>query len=152
MLHLQTLIDHFQKRWKSEYLNELREHQCCNNSSPTKRVKIGDVVLVEDKKLPRLKWRLGLVTSLLQSKDGYVRGCQLRVYDGKNSYIYLRRPINQLCYFEVRTEESIKHPTSEKSDIVEKTNDLSKNVERITRPRRKAAARGELNRVLSKQL
>lgn len=99
--HLEKVIDHFQKRWKHEYLTELREHQSCNASTPTKQVKVGDVVLIEDKRLPRSRWRLGLISHLFVSKDGYVRGCKLKVHDGKNGYIYLQRPINQLCFFEV---------------------------------------------------
>ena len=65
---------------------------------------MGDVVLIEDKMLPKIRWRLGVVSSLLPSKDGYVRGCKLRVHDGKGGHSYLKRPVNQLCHFEVNSD------------------------------------------------
>ena len=162
LLHLERLIEHFYKRWKFEYLTELREYQSCNNAAPTKSIQVGDVVLIEDKKLPRSRWRLGLVTNLLQSKDGYVRGCRLRVSDGKNT-IFLQRPINQLCYFEVKSEGyKASTITDENEKTVEEENDKSRTVTEIpkdiikynvtpARPRRKAAILGELKRISSHQ-
>ena len=89
------------KRWKREYLTELREFQRNHDKLPAKQLKIGDVVLINDEKLPRNRWRLGKVEELKQSKDGHVRACKLRVHSGNRKVSYLNRPVNKLCYFEV---------------------------------------------------
>ena len=99
--YLSSLVEHFQKRWKHEYLTELREHQRCNNKLPVRQAKIGDIVLIEEELIPRCRWRMGKVEELICSKDGYVRGCKLRVGTGRGKVTYLNRPVNKLCYFEV---------------------------------------------------
>ena len=111
-------------------------------------IKTGDIVLVEDKKLPRVRWRLGLVTDLFKGEDGLIRGCKLRVTDKKGSFSYLQRPINQLCHFEVNAVTppvELAVATKKSKPYVEKT---------VTEPRsrRKAAVIGELNRQISKQV
>ena len=61
--HLNTLIDHYEKRWMKEYLTELREYQKNNNRIPAKQIEEGNVVLIEEEGLPRCRWRLGKVPS-----------------------------------------------------------------------------------------
>lgn len=105
--YLRTLVDNYERCWKKEYLTELREYQRCNNRLPAKQVKIGDVVLISDDKIPRCRWRLGKVEELLKSKDGRVRGCKLRVHCDKKKIAYLNRPVNKLCYFEVSSSSEV---------------------------------------------
>ena len=49
--YLRTLIQHFQKRWKHEYLMELREFQRNYNKLPAKQI------LINDETLPRNRWK-----------------------------------------------------------------------------------------------
>ena len=106
MVYMNTLLRHYEKRWKKEYLTELREFQKTNNRIPAKQIKIGDVVLIEDEDLPRSRWRLGKVNELITSKDGYVRGCRLQVYNKNRKFSFLNRPVNKLCFFEVSSNEA----------------------------------------------
>ena len=99
--YLRTLIQHFQKGWKHEYLTELREFQRNHNKLPAKQIEIGDIVLISDEKLARNRWKLGKIEELITSKDGHVRACKLRVYTENRKRSFLNRPINKLCYFEV---------------------------------------------------
>ena len=99
--YLRTLINHFENRWKNEYLTELREYQRNHNKIPAKQVQPGDIVLIHDEKLPRNCWRLGKVENLIKGKDGHVRACKLRVYSKGRKMAYLNRPVNKLVYFEV---------------------------------------------------
>ena len=105
--YLTTLIEHYEKRWKSEYLTELREYQKCHNRLPAKQVKVGDIVLINEDNLPRSRWRMGKVEELFKGRDGYVRGCKLRVYCARKKVAHLNRPINKLCFFEVSSAESV---------------------------------------------
>ena len=136
--YLNTLIEHFEKRWKREYLMELREHQQINNDLPANQVEVGQVVLLKEDKIPRAKWRLGLITDLLISRDNIVRGCKLRVSDLQGRVKYLKRPINKLSHFEVSSNVN-----SKEEQPVTKANN---------RPRRSAAMTGNLIRNLSGQL
>ncbi len=53
--HLKNVLEHFWKRWKSEYLTQLREHH-----QPSKKdmpeVKVGDVVLIQEHNVKRFKF------------------------------------------------------------------------------------------------
>ena len=99
--YLNSLISHYETKWKKEYLTELREFHKNHNRLPAKQINVGDVVLIEEEGLPRCRWRLGKVHELMKSKDGYIRGCRLRVYNENRKLSFLNRPVNKLCFFEV---------------------------------------------------
>ena len=68
MKYLNTLLTHYENRWKKEYLTELREHQKKNDRVPSKQIQVGDVVLISDDTLRRTRWRLGKVVELITCK------------------------------------------------------------------------------------
>ena len=69
--HLKNVLEHFCRRWKLEYLTQLREHH-----KPSKKrglqVKVGDVVLIQEDNIKRLNWPIAVIESLLKGKDGNV--------------------------------------------------------------------------------
>ena len=70
------------KRWRREYLVELREvHKQCEHkrSSSGPRVSVGDVVIIHDDNQPKGMWNLSRVEELLVGNDGEVRGAVLRI-------------------------------------------------------------------------
>ena len=74
--HLSKTMDQFWKRWRKEYLLELRE---CHRygkwtQSPCDPIVIGDIVLVYDQDHPRTFWRLAKVEDLMKGSDGKIRG------------------------------------------------------------------------------
>ena len=83
----------------------MREHQRCQNKQPAKELKVGDVVLISDEKLPRNRWRMGKVEEEIRSKDGKVRAVKLRVHSEGRKISFLNRPVNKLCFFEVSSQE-----------------------------------------------
>jgi len=92
---------HYEGRWKKEYLTGLREFQKNNSTLPTKQIKVGYIVLIEEEGLRRYRWWIAKVLELFTSKDGYVRGCKLRVYNEKRRLSFINLPVNNLCFFEV---------------------------------------------------
>ncbi len=60
MKHLVNVLNHFWRRWRSEYLNELRESHCymAKKASQPPHVTKGYVVIVHDDALPRGLWKL----------------------------------------------------------------------------------------------
>ena len=59
MNHLSNVIIHFWRRWRVEYLIELRNSHChsAKNAVPTP-VAVEDMVVVHDEDLPRCLWKL----------------------------------------------------------------------------------------------
>ena len=96
--HAQVL-QHFQHRWKQEYLTSLRERHTSSGHNE-QSVKVGDIVLVHDD-IPRAKWKMAVVEQLLQGKDGYTRAANIRYSGGKTN-----RPIAKLYPLEVSSINS----------------------------------------------
>jgi len=56
----QSMVKSFWKRWRNEYLYQLRTiHH--NNEKLSKGVKVGDIVLIHEDTKPKLLWRLAVV-------------------------------------------------------------------------------------------
>ena len=71
------LLEHFQCRWKQEYLTSLREYHKTtgrNNQS----IKAGVVVLIHDDAS-----KMAVVEQLMKGKDDYVRAATIRYNGGK---------------------------------------------------------------------
>ncbi len=75
------LIEHFRKRFYDEYLATLRERHCHEvrkQNASEDIIKIGDVVLVHDKDEPRVRWKLGVVQSLIKGQDSLTRAATVK--------------------------------------------------------------------------
>ncbi|KXJ08918.1 hypothetical protein AC249_AIPGENE15250 [Exaiptasia diaphana] len=89
------LFDIFDQRFKSEYLSALRErHTYQQKKGPHhKLVQLGDVVLINNKDLPRINWKLAIVI-LFCGPDGNVRAAELVTNPGiTNRSIHLLHPL-----------------------------------------------------------
>ena len=100
--YLSCKLDHFWRRWKREYLSELREHHRRNLPGGSTVVQVGDMVTVAKEGVSRGKWRLGKVEELITGKDGETRGAKIKVLTKKGRLMYLNRPVQGLCPLEVR--------------------------------------------------
>ena len=65
-------------------------------------INVGDIVIVNDEKIPRHLWKLGRVVALLRGKDDVLRGGNVKT--GKTGVI-LSRSINKLYALEVRAND-----------------------------------------------
>ena len=120
------ILDHFQSRWKREYITSLREFYKASGHNKCKQlIKKGDVVLIHNDK-PRLKWKLAVIEELLPGNDGLVRAANVRTDNFVTS-----RPISRLYPLEVSTTPSMQ---------VEKDSN-SVPASSKERPKRKAAGR-----------
>ena len=151
------IINHFNNHFYEEYILALQErHQYdvrkFNNES---KLCVNDVVLIQEENRPRVKWRKGKISKLLNSKDGLVRGVELVVNKGmSNKTITIRRPVQHLiplemsrdCKNEVFIElnESQEEPAEE----LDHCNDTNRNFEK-RRSRRTAAVNAGLMRRLN---
>ena len=70
--HLDMILSHFWKRWRAEYLLELRNahiNQFKKTAGP-RVVSVRDLVLAHDETHPRFYWKMGKVELPQMSKDG----------------------------------------------------------------------------------
>lgn len=102
--HLAKTLQRFWKRWKLEYLLELREfHRTCQHGESTSTLQPGEVVTVYDESYPRGLWRLGRIEELLSGADGRVRGVRVKVLSKGGQVKIIRRPIQHIYPLEVRS-------------------------------------------------
>ena len=99
--YLNSVLNHFWRRWSREYLLELRESHRRQASKDRPPIKVGDVVLLEDQDKPRGFWRLARVMKLLDSKDNNVRGAEIRLSTPTGRPTTLRRPVQALYPLEI---------------------------------------------------
>ena len=106
MKYINNLLNHFWKRWRNEYVHELRElhsYAAKKQEKPT-TISVGDIVVIHDEQLPRGLWKLGKVESLMKGHDGQVRGVTLKTTSKDGQRISLNRPVQRLYPLEVCTE------------------------------------------------
>ena len=81
--HHVVVTKHFKQRFINEYLTALQErHYYYQNKRKgiKNNTKIGDVVLVKEEKISRLKWQKGKIINLIKSKNWIVHGVELAIY------------------------------------------------------------------------
>lgn len=77
------IIQHFQRRWKHEYLTALREYRSQGTNKQT--IQVGDVVQIQDDFKTRLSWNLALVEELIVGNDNQTRAARIRTYNGSTT-------------------------------------------------------------------
>ena len=118
--HLSRILQHFWRRWKAEYLLELREfHRAREERGSKYIIQVGDIVTVYDESHPRGLWRLVKVESLIRGADGIVRGANLKVLSKKGIQKTIRRPLQHIYPLEVRNNlaDTTKNTNSDEPDI-----------------------------------
>lgn len=91
--NLQHCRDELRNRFQKEYLALLVQH---GKSPKSRKVKVGDVVLVGSDQRKRIDWPLGLVTEVIPGKDEQVRVARVKTANG----IFLR-PAQRLYLMEI---------------------------------------------------
>ena len=119
MKHLSKTLADFWRRWKTEYLLELREgHRYYPPPKGTDNpISAGDVVLVHDENLPRGLWRLGRIKELLPGADGNVRSAVVRIVSKGGNPTLVNRPVQRLYPLEFNDQEAATVPRQTVSQL-----------------------------------
>ena len=118
--HLEKTLSDFLRRWRTEYLTELREaHRNVKRlKGPIIPIAVGDIVIVYDERHPRGFWKIGRVEKLISGVDGEIRGASVRVHTTGTNTSTLNRPIQHLYPLEIRATE-VGDPNSERNKEIE---------------------------------
>lgn len=87
---VQSMVQHFWKRWTAECLPELQNRQ---KWLKTTKISQGALVLLMDKNLPPLKWALGRIIATHPGDDDVVRVVTVRVPNGGE----FKRAVTEIC-------------------------------------------------------
>ena len=107
MKHLSKTLNDFWRRWRTEYLLELREaHRHLRDPKGVDDpIAAGDVVVVHDENLPRGLWKLSKVEKLIPGTDGNVRCAVVKVASKGQHSVTLKRPVQRLYPLEFKGQE-----------------------------------------------
>eukprot|EP00794_Sanderia_malayensis_P000965 gene965-biopygen216 len=97
--YLERCKENVWRRWSNEYVKALREKHNLMHHSKDNQISVGDVVLIKGEAKNRGQWRIGVVESLIQGKDGIVRAARLR---SKNARI--ERAVQMLYSLELNCD------------------------------------------------
>ena len=148
--NLQQIVSHINKRFYNEYILALRErHQYDRQSHHPhlQNVSIGDIVLVKDVNLPRLRWKKGRITKLIKGNDGLVRGVSLdTVVSTTNKTQCINRPLQHIIPLQLKdiqqSNKNIEFIDNDNSEAAIRSNE--------PRSRRVAAVNADILRRLRK--
>lgn len=161
MRYLNRTIDTFWKRWRREYLLELRDTHRYHRSSGSPQFSEGDIVVIYDEKQPRSRWSLGKIERVIVGVDGEKRAAVVRVCK-KGRVVTLHRPIQHLYPLEVAAKaelESDKNVSDNDEDAAIDEPDVntkgvpeqSTSEPNVRRPKRSAAEQAR-DRILAQAL
>ena len=121
--YLNRLLDAFWRRWRREYLLELREAHRHHRSKGETELSEGDIVLVYTENQPRSNWKLGRIEHMIVGADNQKRAATVRI-SKKGRTSTLNRPIQHLYPLEVGSH----------SDIVTDSEQLDEDESHVTTP------------------
>lgn len=93
----EKLLDQFWKRWRKEYILELKSAHEVNRKTSLHTIRVGELALLKDEKLPRHMWKMVRVENVFEGRDGKIRSCSIRVPPN----VILKRPIDLICPLEI---------------------------------------------------
>ncbi|GFQ93460.1 putative pao retrotransposon peptidase superfamily [Trichonephila clavata] len=86
------LLSQFWKKWKDNYLLNIRSFYHFPKPSVERNLRVGDVVILEGNTKSKFLWDLGRIAKVMQGRDGLVRSCVVKTTKGE-----FKRPV-QLIY------------------------------------------------------
>lgn len=96
--YTQRLSQMFWKKWKNDYLQSLQTRP--KWKSTTENIKVGQLALIKEDRLPPANWHIGRIEAVYPGKDNLVRVVDIRTTG--NTYT---RPITKICVLPIEVEE-----------------------------------------------
>jgi hypothetical protein len=86
----QEIVQQFWKNWQRKYFHTLIIRQRWHTES--RNLKIGDIIIIRDHKLPRGQWKFAIVHTATAGKDGRVRDVEVKYKDLRPGVSYCGAP------------------------------------------------------------
>jgi len=148
---LSRRMQHFWKRWRNEYLVELRNaHRYFGRDDASRAASIGDEVVLHEEDQPRGKWRVGKILDIIVGSDSCIKGAVVQVRSKGGKSTTLRCPVQRLYPLEIqsqvpvqRTGEACSRPNP--SPVASETR-IELSPSRRSHPKRAAAVEADRRR------
>ena len=144
-MYHRKLLDNFTKRWRNEYLLDLREVTTNKVNKGQPHISVGDIVILKNENTKRCFWKTCKVVELIKGRDNVLRTAKIRVPTEKGTTI-LSRPLRLLIPLEISCAPAevltVENPGKSGKDMV----DPGTVINVSSRPRRNAAVIGEIRR------
>ena len=103
------LLSVFKKRFEAWYITALQEKHIYNRPRflQDNSIIVGDVVLLKEESISRMKWREENIIELICGNDGKIRGVKLNVYQTKlKETVVINQPLQLIVSYEIANEPS----------------------------------------------
>jgi len=77
----QRLTETLWRRWKMEYLLQLRSYHDVRSTRQGPKLKVGGIVLLQEERMPRHMWKKARIDELIPGRDGQILTVNLRLPD-----------------------------------------------------------------------
>ncbi|XP_025828978.1 uncharacterized protein LOC112904043 [Agrilus planipennis] len=108
---LVQMLQHFWKRWKSEYLHQLQQRSKWT-SSTNPRLNPGTMVVIQDDNLPPMRWRMGRILELHPGQDNVTRVVTVRTSEG-----IIKRPVKKICILPIEEKTAERIPYQQQQTV-----------------------------------
>ena len=144
-MYHRKFLDNFTKRWRNEYLLDLKEVTTTKVGKDQPHISVGDMVILKNENTKRCFWKTCKVIELIPGRDNVVRAAKIRVPTEKGTTI-LFHPLRLLIPSEISCAPAeiltVGNPGKSGEDMVNSSAGINLNC----RPRRNAAIIGEIRR------
>ncbi|XP_042892723.1 uncharacterized protein LOC122266866 [Penaeus japonicus] len=96
-------LEHFWKVWSNNYITNLPK--IVNGFTQNCKLSKGDLVLIKEDNIPRLKWPIGVIVDIFPGKDGIIRSIKVKTKKGE-----VIRPIQRAYDLEISKHENMSAP------------------------------------------
>ena len=135
MKHLASVLNHIWRRWRSEYLSELREsHRHGAKNARNTLIAAGEVVIVHNDSLPHGLWKLGRIQEVIPGADGLPRSALVRVASRDRQHTLLKRPVQLLYPLEISQPEHLDDTSGGTTNAQPQPDKTSETREPVTEP------------------
>lgn len=111
---IQQMQQHFWYRWQAEYLSTLQTRPKWRNAMTN--IKVGDMVIIKDERMPPSKWNLGRIIECHPGNDGLVRVATIKYQGGttKRSEFLYKQKVHYQKLYSKPTYSTLVKPKAEK--------------------------------------
>ncbi|KZS10078.1 Uncharacterized protein APZ42_025555 [Daphnia magna] len=97
--HSREYVSDISERFVTDYLLQIDKFHC--KGGPSRKIRIGEVVIIHDDNTKRLMWTIGVVKEIIPSRDGLIRSVMVKTPNGN----LINHAIQSLYPLELREDQ-----------------------------------------------
>ena len=98
---MNKFIERFWRKWKKEYLINLKQSHKMKTSKRSLKINVGDAVSIFEEGLKRRHRKVGKVLRIIRGKDDVIRGAVVQIFNEKTGKGTISRQFQKLFPLEM---------------------------------------------------